>query len=164
MEIFIDQESVSYLELGSWQYPYKSIVPALCELFNFLPVKDFEFSILVKEGTRYYFEHCSNRCWYWILSILLLGIYHIRLLKIDLILNLMQLMNPEKQLQLPDLSSHIVYLMWPSNWRLGKLLIMIQCLSVEELKFNLFEVLLLSEIWLTWHWNLLLLHYIKKCF
>lgn len=39
LEIFIDPESTSYLELGTQQHPYKTIVPAFGELFNFLPVK-----------------------------------------------------------------------------------------------------------------------------
>ncbi len=51
-EIFIDPTSYEHLELGTKRYPYKGLPPAFAELFNYLPVKHYDYSILIKEGTQ----------------------------------------------------------------------------------------------------------------
>ena len=50
-EIFIDPTATHYLEIGTKRYPYKSLSPAFAEMFNYLPVKEQNFSILIREGT-----------------------------------------------------------------------------------------------------------------
>jgi hypothetical protein len=56
MRFYVDPSSMEYLELGTLEYPYKSLHSPLIELFNYQDVINQNWTILVKEGTTDYLK------------------------------------------------------------------------------------------------------------
>jgi hypothetical protein len=50
----VDPGSKYHLELGTKNHPYKSIAPALIEIFNYLPIETHDYEVLLREGTTDY--------------------------------------------------------------------------------------------------------------
>eukprot|EP00347_Sterkiella_histriomuscorum_P008687 403344139 len=51
LSLFVEQSSEKLLELGTIKYPYKSMHSPLIELFNNLPIEDYDSEILIKQNT-----------------------------------------------------------------------------------------------------------------
>ncbi|CDW86055.1 UNKNOWN [Stylonychia lemnae] len=60
-KIFVDPTSISYLELGTQQYPYKTIRLPLIELFNYLPGQTQSYQIMQKGNTTDYIQTLFNQ-------------------------------------------------------------------------------------------------------
>ena len=49
--MYVDPTSLKHLELGTLEFPYKSIYHPLVELFNYLPVQDKSYTVKILAGT-----------------------------------------------------------------------------------------------------------------
>jgi hypothetical protein len=58
--IYVDSNSLKSMELGTQEFPYKTLATPLLELFNYLPVWSVSYTIRIKEGTTDNFKFLSK--------------------------------------------------------------------------------------------------------
>jgi hypothetical protein len=57
LDYYVDPDSLSNLELGTKEHPYKSVNLPILELFNFLSNMDITVKIKLSQEAMHYFKH-----------------------------------------------------------------------------------------------------------